>query len=44
MVEQALVVANVADVDAVKEFMILDEQEDVKACEIGSDAADAVLS
>lgn len=59
VVEQALVVADVADVDAVKEFVILDEQEDmdaakefvifdeqedVEACEIGSDAADVVLS
>ena len=35
--------ADVADVDVIKEFVILDEQEDVKACEIGSNAADAVL-
>lgn len=44
MVEQALVVANVADVDMVKESVILDEQEDVEVCTIGSDAADVALS
>jgi hypothetical protein len=44
VVEQALVVANVADVDMVKESVILDEQEDVEACTIGSDAADVALS